>query len=326
MTRLFVSSIANLIYALGIAETFDEIVFASKRNVITNEKYLYLHKDHHLASLIASIEGIKFTKTIFNDEKEIHFTQEDFVDIRLLAKKKWFWKRQEANLLGLNPEYLATFFPNIRSSNLPQLKLRAEMIIRILVPRGVRTFYALSTQNHRFLGFRSKPIDLETTQIKLSKWARYLNLFTNEELEAMLNKRFLLFLPLGTGYGGSADFNKRAIEDFISRALDSKIETIVIKNHPRDDSIWQFNLGERTKNVKILYFTGEKRFIPAEMILGLSREVIIGGMFSTCMKGMLPCFVQQPIIYMPNDPEISNWYNYAMSGLLQSFKNSVIYI
>lgn len=321
MYCLYVASLSNLVYSFGVGKAFSKVVFCVNSADLANPKKNYLIKDIEMASLVAAIEGVEFTLIEFSQSPKLILDDSDLVDIRLLERNSYMKKRRGIHL-GLNPEYLSTFYPRIFPLRIRRLKLRAEMILRVLLPSGVREFYSIEGRENRFLCLRSKPINHKVVLERVKAWQEFLFSKDDSLRKQLEGRKVSFFLPLAPEYGGSQDFNRSSLKDFVSRLDLETTEVLVIKNHPRDaEKRSSYGLNFPKKLGVIYLEERHERCIPIEILLGLCESATIGGFFSTVMVGMREVFEVPPIIYLPKEGKVRAWYEYACVGLFESFSH-----
>lgn len=207
----------------------------------------------------------------------------DIIDIQL--SKRLCVKVKDLTILAAQSEYVNFTRPHILSFKIQSLKLRVDLICKVLTPARARKFYTLAPKSKRGIFLKEKTLNWPVVD-KFSEDCFHILRKCNEIkfLETLWSNfrdlEVLIVYPLAPHFGGNDIINEHIMSGATLHAKKFNLSAIIVKNHPSDDTNYESLMKGHDFQIIFLYQELE-RTVPVEILINAFKSVSFYGVEST---------------------------------------------
>jgi hypothetical protein len=271
MRNLYTVGIAQVLYALGANEFFQQVVFVEIKD--------FNPAPSASRSLKTSIEITrdicgalnKQFKTLSIDE--ISESKDDLVDVAVFtrANREVF---TNSHLLAVQIEHVNIVRPSILRLFSGSFRKRMDFLNRIIIPFRVRKFYSLAKKPKRGIFLKELELDWNEIRAKEKEILNHLRTLRKydflRDLELWQMDPVLIVLPMASHFGGNLRYNNQIFHYANELATELGIRKILIKNHPSDSTNYlkEYSLNFNFEKFEIKNLCNElERTLPLELLV-----------------------------------------------------------
>lgn len=226
----------------------------------------------------------------------------DLVDIALLIRLNRNSPFVKPVVLALQVEHVSFMRPSLFGGLDFRIVKRFDLIKNIIWPLKIREFYTLAPTPKRGVVLRERNIDLNILEqirnrtlsgLKLMPEYRWLNKVPFND-----GRKSVIVLPLAIHFGGSQELNLRVLTEANQKAESLQIDTIVIKNHPSDNTDYSTLVGQLDLRCETLFSMRDEklRTFPLELLIACFSGCLFVGAESTIMMTSITNSIDRPVI------------------------------
>jgi hypothetical protein len=332
--KLYVIGVAQAIYALSvIRKEVEEVVLVSFHGFEGASGARKFAETTRLVSSVCKILGIDFSEMPVDILRKIApLESNQFVDVGVsirLGRENRF----------LNPihfacqvEHVNIMRPSLLHGINYSLVKRFDLLRKIVLPLGIREFYSLAPRPKIGLILTEKIID--RVDLKLLREEIVLGLRKNRHYYWLKTPPFdkkskaVIALPFASHFGGSEYINRRIFEIAIERAYSSNTDLLIVKNHPSDESQYEFFFENlKTQGIQICFMQSQShRTFPLELLIECFEGIQFVGAESTAIMTTPYDQIRKPVIVEEVERRSERHRNYDIGEIRNLYEAERLYL